>query len=163
MKKSPLKKKSSRPTKALKDRAWKAFARWVRTRDKDTCFTCGKTATEAGHFRHRANNTYFNPINVHAQCLTKESKLKLSDGSYKEISKIIIGDKLSAFDEINHKPKIATVECVTEFVPKSLYEVLLEDGSKFCSTGDHKVLANGSWVCIKDMLHDVSTYDILEM
>ena len=53
-----------------KSSAWEHFARWVRERDNHICFTCGKVATEAGHFAHQRLNTFFNEKNVHAQCGT---------------------------------------------------------------------------------------------
>ena len=57
----------------LKVRAWNEFSKYIRERDKWTCFTCGKigvgTQIHAGHFiSRRYNNTLFDEKNVHAQC-----------------------------------------------------------------------------------------------
>jgi len=57
--------------KALKTKAWTVFSLWIRTRDKFTCITCGKSKPEvtihAGHFCH--NREDFNERNIHAQCM----------------------------------------------------------------------------------------------
>jgi hypothetical protein len=54
-----------------KSKAWKAFSKYVRYRDKQ-CFTCGKIDDpknlDAGHFVHRNSATFFHEWNVHAQC-----------------------------------------------------------------------------------------------
>lgn len=61
-----------------KDKAWKAFSRWIRLRDADRfgnvrCCTCNKTfhwkESQAGHFVDGRNNTVlFDEKLVHAQC-----------------------------------------------------------------------------------------------
>lgn len=58
---------------SLKKLAWNAFAKYIRERDKYTCYTCGKVASgngmHAGHFiSRRHNSTLFHERNVHAQC-----------------------------------------------------------------------------------------------
>ena len=73
---------NSKPTikerKALKDRAWTVFSKWIRTRDNFTCVTCGKTrdtlnkkgkktVINGGHYCH--NREDFNERNIHAQCM----------------------------------------------------------------------------------------------
>lgn len=58
---------------SLKQRAWVVFSLYVRMRDRWTCFTCGKQEhganMHAGHFISRTHNsTFFDELNVHAQC-----------------------------------------------------------------------------------------------
>ncbi len=54
--------------KALKKRAWKVFAFWVRNRD-EACVTCGsKDNPQGGHFCHKRED--FNEKNIHRQCMT---------------------------------------------------------------------------------------------
>jgi hypothetical protein len=59
----------------LKKKLWKLFSKYIRERDKYTCFTCGKIADgsgmHAGHFITGATcptELYFSETNVHAQC-----------------------------------------------------------------------------------------------
>ena len=70
MKKSPLKKTSSQKKAIAKRRAWAEFSKFIRDRDKNICFTCGGTATQAGHFIHNVSMLalQFDERNVHAQC-----------------------------------------------------------------------------------------------
>lgn len=62
-------KNKSPKTKAF-NRAWKAFRDFIIKRDKGVCFTCGEKGSHAGHFVHgKTKPCYFDPINVHAQCI----------------------------------------------------------------------------------------------
>lgn len=58
-----------------KKEAWKHFSQWVKNRDKNICFTCGRYAEgsgmHGGHFITGAAcppSLYFDERNVHAQC-----------------------------------------------------------------------------------------------
>lgn len=157
----------------LKKTADKYFSIYVRTRDSDRygnaeCISCGVKKPwkqqQAGHFVRRSVNALrYDDENVNAQCLTAESKLRRFNGTNASIADIKVGDTLWAFNEQTFDLEGAIVEKAESFVPKELYEVVLEDGSKFYATGDHRVVSNGKWVYIKDMLHNVSTHDILEL
>uniref|UniRef100_A0A6M3Y7A7 Putative lambda recombination protein n=1 Tax=viral metagenome TaxID=1070528 RepID=A0A6M3Y7A7_9ZZZZ len=68
MKKSPIKRKSKSPYAKAKAKAWKVFSIYIRERDGHKCFTCGGQGTQAGHFVHSSQETYFDEQNVHAQC-----------------------------------------------------------------------------------------------
>jgi hypothetical protein len=76
------KKKKRATKKTFKDKAWRAFSKYIRLRDalKTTgtithvkCITCGKLLTisfcDAGHFvSRRHNSTLFDERNVNTQC-----------------------------------------------------------------------------------------------
>ena len=65
------KRKNKSPKAILFDKAWEAFSRYIRARDKGICFTCGKKGNQAGHFIHGKNKPiYFNPYNVNCQCVS---------------------------------------------------------------------------------------------
>jgi hypothetical protein len=160
----------------LRQEADKWFSKYVRYRDSiyrdgeryADCITCGVEKNikqlQAGHFvSRRVNKLRFEETNVNAQCLTKESNVKMFNGTSKSIAKLKVGEPLWAFNEETFEIERAHVENVSKFVPDELYEVELEDGSIFWATGDHRVVANGKWVYVKDMLHSKSTYDILEL
>lgn len=75
MKKSSLKKKSKVKISVLKRKLWEQFSKFIRTRDKNTCFTCGRkgegSGMHAGHFIPKSVGgltLYFDEDNVHAQC-----------------------------------------------------------------------------------------------
>jgi len=82
MKKTPLKKRSTKSLSSLKRKVWEVFSKFIRTRDClettgcaewGLCITCGKRyhikLLQAGHFvsgRHNAN--LFSERGTHAQC-----------------------------------------------------------------------------------------------
>lgn len=73
MKRTPLRKKSKKS--ALKRKLWDVFSKYVKKRDNNICFTCGKiaygNAMHAGHFIPKSVGgmaLYFHPDNVRAQC-----------------------------------------------------------------------------------------------
>lgn len=162
--------------KRAKNRAWKWFSLYIRARDcikttgsisRGKCVTCGKEFNfkdlQAGHFVQGRNNAVlFNELGVNAQCLTKESQLKMADGSYKNIDRIKVGDKLLAFNEKTFESEVAIVKNCKSFLAKDLYKVVLEDGRVFYCTGEHRVVANGAFREIRSMLHSVEAYDIME-
>lgn len=56
-----------------KVKVWNEFSKFIKKRDKWTCFTCGTirqdSGMHAGHFvSRRHNNTLFDEKNVRAQC-----------------------------------------------------------------------------------------------
>lgn len=64
--------------KGAKQKAWKAFAAFIRNRDPN-CVTCGARTTEAGHYLHNSDKTnqqlggnelWYNEKNVAGQCGT---------------------------------------------------------------------------------------------
>jgi hypothetical protein len=65
-KQKKLRKKSLKPLPTLKAKAVKTFNKWIVTRDKRVCFTCGKPGDEAGHFKH--GRLDFDEMNLHCQC-----------------------------------------------------------------------------------------------
>ena len=154
----------------LKKKLWKLFSKYIRQRDNYTCVTCGQkgegSGIHAGHYITKAVGgigLYFHEQNVHAQCLTEESSLRLFNGKSKSIKQIKKGDKLWSFDESSFERKVSFVQEVSKFLPEELYQVEMENGDMFFATPNHKVVANGKWVEIKDMLHSVTTYNIMEM
>lgn len=75
MKKTPLKKVSKQSNAKLKKKLWEVFSKYIRTRDRGICFTCGRRSTglgyHAGHFISKAVGglvLYFHEENVRGQC-----------------------------------------------------------------------------------------------
>lgn len=160
-----------------KEKCWESFSRYIRTRDcirfsgtpdEGKCITCNRQyefkKLQAGHFiQGRGNSVLFDDRLVYSQCLTADSNINMYGNYKRSIADVVVGDVVQAFDEHNFNKTVATVTNKSDFMPEKLYEVELEDGSKFYATPDHRVVANGEWVFIEDMLHDVSAYDILEL
>lgn len=62
-------------TAKFKKEFWKVFTAYIKVRDNNTCFTCGKQVeggdSHGGHFIPKAAGglaLYFNEDNVHCQC-----------------------------------------------------------------------------------------------
>ncbi len=73
--KSKAKKAKKVSISSLKKKLWTVFSEYIRTRDKNICFICGKYATgsayHAGHFIPKSVGgiaLYFNEDNVHGCC-----------------------------------------------------------------------------------------------
>lgn len=75
MKRGTLKKKSPQKISILKRKLWTVFSKFIRERDKYTCFICGRKGEgggiHAGHFIPKSVcgiELYFHEDNVHACC-----------------------------------------------------------------------------------------------
>jgi hypothetical protein len=75
MKRSPLKKVSKQKVSILKRKLWTQFALFIKRRDNNICFTCGRksegSGSHAGHFIPKSVGglgLYFHEENVKAQC-----------------------------------------------------------------------------------------------
>ncbi|MFS4438578.1 recombination protein NinG [Paracoccaceae bacterium GXU_MW_L88] len=60
---------------SLKKTLWRHFARYIKKRDKNICFTCGKKVegrnAQAGHYMPKSAcglEYYYSETNVHCQC-----------------------------------------------------------------------------------------------
>ena len=146
----------------LRDRAWILCSEYIRKRDKGICFTCGEPGDQAGHFKHGKNcERYFDEYNIHCQCLTEESNLRMFNGEYKSIKDVSVGDELWGFNDRTFEREMCVVDSVESFIPKELYEITTENGKRFYATKDHKVVANNNWVEVKDLI--VGVHDIMEL
>ncbi|KKL81010.1 hypothetical protein LCGC14_1999020 [marine sediment metagenome] len=66
-----MKKKRKKTISKIKKKADKVFSEYIRKRDKNICFTCNKEGNQAGHYiSRRYNNTRYNDVNVHCQCVS---------------------------------------------------------------------------------------------
>lgn len=86
----------------LKKKLWKLFSKFIRERDKYTCFTCDRKAEgagmHAGHFVTGATcptELYFSEDNVHAQCYNCNINLSGNWVIYEERMKIKHGEEFT--------------------------------------------------------------------
>lgn len=76
LKRSKLRKHSKQKISVLKRHLWEVFSKFIRQRDNNTCFICGRkgsggSSIQAGHFIPKSVGglaLYFNEDNVHACC-----------------------------------------------------------------------------------------------
>lgn len=166
-------KKKAPTIKELKEKLDKVFSYYIRLRDADEngyckCCTCGKKfhwkKIQNGHWISRGKlSTRFHEQNCNSQCLTKESNIRMMDGTNKSIKDIRVGNKLAGFNEKTFKKENSEVLFIKSFIPKKLYEVEMENGEKFFATPDHRIVVNKEWKRVDELLHDCSARDMLEI
>lgn len=87
------------------------------------------------------------------ECIHPDSKINMSDGSYKKISDIKIGDLVETVNQKTGEIEIREVEYVYENLSKEdMYEIETEDGRILRLTGNHKVmLSDLSWKRVDEL------------
>ncbi len=163
--------------KQLRSDLDKYFSLYIRHKYADSgdrgyvsCYTCGKKDKienmQCGHFISRAHSlTRWDKENARVQCLTKESSVTIKNGELyekKTLNKVKVGDDILGFDENTFEKKIAKVLDVKTFLSE-VYEVEMENGKKFYATGDHKIVVDGEWKRIDEILQDYNGRCIMDM
>ena len=80
-------------------------------------------------------------------CLPPKTPILMMDGRYKNIEKLIVGDKVVSYNEINRDWETSTVEKVmSRNSPKELISIELESGNTLNLTEEHPVYTKRGWV-----------------
>lgn len=91
---------------------------------------------------------------VSGGCLVAGQKIKMFDGSFKEVEGIVTGDTVDTL----YGPKLVshtwTPETL-EFGEPECFEIEFEDGSKIECSNHHPFLVNGEWVDAEDLEVDM--------
>lgn len=103
---------SKKTTAYLKKKLWEVFTKYIKKRDKNTCFTCGKIAEKhgigGGHYKPAGAcglDYYFSEINVNAQCTYCNLTLQGDQVNYRERLVRKYGEKVVLDIDLNyHKP-----------------------------------------------------------
>lgn len=80
------------------------------------------------------------------QCLDKNEKILMANGSYKPIGEVKIDDEVTTFDP--DSMKTFTTKAVYQHVSptdKDIYEVKTQSGRKIVATFDHKFMTDSGW------------------
>jgi hypothetical protein len=102
------------------------------------------------------------------ECLHPSTDILMSDGSYKKITDINIGDFVKTINEDKNIIEDKEVEFVYENLSKNqqMYEIEMEDGTFLKITGNHKVrLLSGDWKKVEDLTTEdeiINIYDKAE-
>jgi hypothetical protein len=97
------------------------------------------------------------------ECLHPDTKILMSDGSYRKISEIKIGESVKTINEHSKQIEDKRVEYVYENLSKNedMYEIELENGNLIKITGNHKVYCSDfKWKMVKDLTVDDEIIDI---
>ena len=85
------------------------------------------------------------------QCLNENEKVLLSNGDYKLIKNIQIGDKIVCFNPNTLETSISDVIYhYNRITNKIVYNIKLISGRTITATYDHKFMTNQGWVQVKD-------------
>lgn len=88
------------------------------------------------------------------ECLHPDTEITLSDGSFKKIKDIEIGDLVKTINETSGDIEIKPVVKLHRNLNKGkqMYEIEMENGDILKITGNHKVkLLNGDWKKVEDL------------
>ena len=91
---------------------------------------------------------YFDGIDVH--CFAKGTKIKMADGSEKNIEELCIGDDIATVDLVNSEIKTSKIEKLEKVIHYGLVTYTFESGLKITSTKDHPFMViNKGWSSLK--------------
>lgn len=80
------------------------------------------------------------------QCIDQNETVTMSNGTYKLIKNIKIGDKVMCFDLITKQKLYSTViNHYNRITDKQVYDIYLSSGRTITATYDHKFMTNNGW------------------
>ena len=78
-------------------------------------------------------------------CLLGGTKIRMSDGTFKEVQNFSVGDKVSTLDGTKIVTEIWNPDTLYDGTPEC-YEIEFEDGYKVVCSADHKFLIGEEWI-----------------
>lgn len=84
-------------------------------------------------------------------CLVKGTKIKLADGTFKNVEDFLVGDLVKTFDGDKEVTYTWNPETLDDGEPEC-FEVEFEDGYKVICSDKHKFLIDNEWVEAKDLI-----------
>ena len=87
------------------------------------------------------------------QCLEWTELVLMTDGSYKQIRDVKVGDSVKSFHpktfEISDTLVVNHFYCMNQF---PVYRLCTVDGREIVATGDHKFMTNKGWLTVQEMV-----------
>jgi hypothetical protein len=119
------------------------------------------------------HNYFANNVLVHNRCFVAGTKITLSDGTYKNIEEISVGESVLTFNEKLNITQIGTVGDVKSHTVNQLIEIIFEDDISITTTFEHPfyVKNNGyveaknlyvGCICIKDDMSELKIKEIIQ-
>lgn len=84
-------------------------------------------------------------------CMVAGTKVRMSDGTLKDIENILVGDCVKTLQGTHAVTATWTPETLVDGTPEC-YEVEFEDGSRYICSDQHLFMRNGEWVEITELL-----------
>lgn len=98
--------------------------------------------------------TYSKPI-VSGGCVVENTKIKMSDGTLKNIQDIFVGDYVKTLMGNKEVSDVWNPETLEVGEP-DCYEIEFEDGYRLICSDNHKFLVDGLWVSAKNLTIDMN-------
>jgi intein/homing endonuclease len=119
------------------------------------------------------HNYFANNVLVHNRCFVAGTKITLSDGTYKNIEEISIGESVLTFNEKLNTTQTGTVGDVKSHTVNQLIEIIFEDSISITTTPEHPfyvkhigyVEAKNLYVdciCVKDDMSELKIQEIIQ-
>lgn len=84
-------------------------------------------------------------------CVLEGTKIKLSDGSEKNIEDLQVGEEILGFDEHNpYQLKPAKITHTFHRKAENLYRIITDNSSLYI-TGNHKIVTDDGWMAVEDL------------
>ena len=84
------------------------------------------------------------------RCIDENSLISMADGTLKKIKDIKIGDTVQCFDG-NGATQCSNVTNVFDNGIQETFEITSNNNYKLIATGNHKILTQDGWKCVKDL------------
>lgn len=100
------------------------------------------------------HNFYANGILTHnkATCFIAGTKIKLADGTSKNIEDVVAGEIVLSWDETTNTNVNGVVSEILVADVNSIIEIKFEDGTTITTTEEHPFYVNTNWVKAKDLI-----------
>ena len=93
----------------------------------------------------------YNPYSMSGGCVVKGTRVKMSDGSIKEIQEIVPGDMVMTKDGPRNVLHSWNPDTLEEGTPECL-RLTFQDGSQITCSENHKIWYMGEWIKAKDIV-----------
>ena len=118
------------------------------------------------------HNYFANNVLVHNRCFVAGTKITLSDGTYKNIEEISVGELVLTFNEKLNTTQIGTVGDVKSHTVNQLIEILFEGNISITTTSEHPFYVKNigyveaknlyvDCICIKDDMSELKIKEII--
>ena len=122
---------------------------------------------EGEHITYNLLNQDYGTIVAHdivthnsLSCFVVGTLITMSDGTYKNIEDIVIGDEVKSFDVENGKFINSIVEKIHSPIHDNIVEYVFENGEKLKGTDDHPIWIKEKGWCSSNTKKTLSDYDI---
>lgn len=79
-------------------------------------------------------------------CLSGDTRILLADGSYRSLAELAVGDEIYGTEKRGHYRRYVRTRVLAHWrTIKSVYRIVLADGTELRASGDHRLLTERGW------------------